>query len=140
MALDGRREAAQVPMLALLALALTASSAAGLSAVAAPARPTLYVYDHCPFCVRARLALGIKGVAYDVRFMANNDVDLPTALVGKKIAPIWDAGDGSAPSRPPRPRAVAEDAAPPSKTQVRGVARHRAQRGRGPGVRPDGRV
>jgi len=83
-------------MKSFLALALT-GSVSGLAAVSAPARPTLYVYDHCPFCVRARLALGLKGVEYECRFMANDDVDLPTALVGKKIAPIWDAGDGSAP-------------------------------------------
>jgi hypothetical protein len=24
--------------------------------------PELYVYDHCPFCVRVRLALGVKGI------------------------------------------------------------------------------
>jgi len=59
---------------------------------AGPARPTLYVYDHCPFCVRARLAFGLKGIKHDVRFMANDDVDLPTALIGKKIAPIFDDG------------------------------------------------
>ena len=67
--------------------------------------PILYVYDHCPFCVRARLALGLKGVKHDarggvaqkadgarrlprraprplfqVRFMANDDVNLPTSM------------------------------------------------------------
>ena len=42
--------------------------------------------------MRARLAFGLKGIKHDVRFMANDDVDLPTSLVGKKIAPIWDDG------------------------------------------------
>ena len=51
--------------------------------------PTVYVYDHCPFCVRVRLALGIKNVKHKIYFMANDDVPTPTSLVGKKIAPIF---------------------------------------------------
>ena len=50
--------------------------------------PTLYNYDHCPFCVRVRLALGFKNVKHNLIFMANDDVHTPKALVGKKIAPI----------------------------------------------------
>jgi hypothetical protein len=50
---------------------------------------TLYVYDHCPFCVRVRIALGIKNVKHNLHFMANDDVNTPTRLVGKKIAPIF---------------------------------------------------
>jgi len=53
--------------------------------------PKVYVYDHCPFCVRVRLALGLKNIKHDVRFMANDDVELPTSMVGKKIAPIFEA-------------------------------------------------
>jgi len=57
--------------------------------------PTLYVYDHCPFCVRARFALGVKNVKHKLVFMANDDVETPSALVGKKIAPIleWKEAD-----------------------------------------------
>lgn len=51
--------------------------------------PVLYVYDHCPFCVRVRLALGVKNVKHLVQFLANDDVPTPTKLVGKKIAPIF---------------------------------------------------
>jgi len=51
--------------------------------------PTVYVYDHCPFCVRVRLALGIKNIKHKINFMANDDVQTPTSLVGKKIAPIF---------------------------------------------------
>ena len=50
--------------------------------------PTLYNYDHCPFCVRVRLALGFKNIKHNIIFMANDDVHMPTALVGKKVAPI----------------------------------------------------
>lgn len=51
--------------------------------------PKLYVYDHCPFCVRVRLAFGLKNLKYDCQFMANDDIPTPTAMVGKKIAPIF---------------------------------------------------
>lgn len=52
--------------------------------------PIVYVYDHCPFCVRVRLALGIMNVKHNVHFMANDDIPTPTKLVGKKIAPIFE--------------------------------------------------
>ena len=55
--------------------------------------PTLYVYDHCPFCVRVRVALGIKNIKHNLYFMANDDIPTPTALVGKKIAPIFVSSD-----------------------------------------------
>jgi hypothetical protein len=51
--------------------------------------PVVYVYDHCPFCVRVRLALGIMNVKHNVFFLANDDIPTPTKLVGKKIAPIF---------------------------------------------------
>eukprot|EP01035_Chromulina_nebulosa_P026861 gene26861-35229_t len=52
--------------------------------------PILYVYDHCPFCVRVRLAFGLKSIKHDVRFLANDDVVTPTSLVGKKVVPIFE--------------------------------------------------
>jgi len=51
--------------------------------------PIVFVYDHCPFCVRVRLALGIKNVKHLVQFLANDDIPTPTKLLGKKIAPIF---------------------------------------------------
>lgn len=51
--------------------------------------PKLYVYDHCPFCVRARLALGAKNVKYDLVWLMNDDFDNPISLVGKKVVPIF---------------------------------------------------
>lgn len=59
--------------------------------------PKLYVYDHCPFCVRVRLAFGLKNIKHDLMFMANDDVATPTALIGKKIAPILSLGDNHFP-------------------------------------------
>ena len=52
--------------------------------------PKVYVYDHCPFCVRVRLGFGLKNLKYETVFMANDDIPTPTALVGKKIAPIFE--------------------------------------------------
>jgi len=52
--------------------------------------PILYVYDHCPFCVRARMIFGLKGIRYHLVWLANDDVQTPTSLVGKKIAPILE--------------------------------------------------
>mmetsp|Transcript_157530 Transcript_157530/g.277938 ORF Transcript_157530/g.277938 Transcript_157530/m.277938 type:complete len:290 (-) Transcript_157530:162-1031(-) len=57
--------------------------------------PELYVYDHCPFCVRVRLAFGILGAKHKLVFLENDDVETPTSLVGKKIAPIWLDDDGA---------------------------------------------
>ena len=46
--------------------------------------PRLYVYDHCPFCVRVRFIMGIKNIKHNVVFLANDDIETPTKLV--KIA------------------------------------------------------
>lgn len=51
--------------------------------------PTVYVYDHCPFCVRVRFALGLKNIKHSIYFLANDDVKTPTKLIGKKVAPIF---------------------------------------------------
>jgi hypothetical protein len=59
--------------------------------------PKLYVYDHCPFCVRARLAFGLKSIKHELIFLGNDDVATPTALVGKKIAPIFTVDGQSMP-------------------------------------------
>jgi hypothetical protein len=44
--------------------------------------PRVYVYDHCPFCVRVRFVLGIKNIKHNVIYLANDDVETPTKLVG----------------------------------------------------------
>lgn len=55
--------------------------------------PVIYCYDHCPFCVRVRLALGLKNVKHRLVFLANDDVVTPTSLVGKKVAPVLEWKD-----------------------------------------------
>lgn len=53
----------------------------------------LYVYDHCPYCVRVRLMLGLKGVAYELIFLESADFDTPIGLCGAKQAPILQFGN-----------------------------------------------
>lgn len=54
----------------------------------------LYVYDHCPFCVRARMPFGLKSIPFDLEFLANDDEDTPIRMIGKKMLPILDDADG----------------------------------------------
>lgn len=55
----------------------------------------LYVYDHCPFCAKARMIFGLKSLPLELSFLLEDDVDTPTKLVGKKTAPILQKTDGS---------------------------------------------
>lgn len=55
----------------------------------------LYVYDHCPFCAKARMIFGLKSVPLELSFLLEDDVDTPTSLVGKKTTPILQKNDGS---------------------------------------------
>lgn len=48
----------------------------------------LYVYDHCPFCVRSRMIMGLKNVECEIVYLPNNDEDTPISLIGKKMLPI----------------------------------------------------
>lgn len=50
----------------------------------------LYVYDHCPFCVKARTIFGLKNMPFDLAVMLNNDEDTPIRMIGKKMAPILE--------------------------------------------------
>lgn len=50
----------------------------------------LFVYDHCPFCVKARAVFGLKGIAFDHVILLNDDVATPTSMIGKKMAPILE--------------------------------------------------
>lgn len=48
----------------------------------------LYVYDHCPFCVRSRMIFGLKDVACEITTLPNDDEETPTRLIGKKMLPV----------------------------------------------------
>ncbi|EHH66930.1 glutaredoxin 2 [Gluconobacter morbifer] len=50
----------------------------------------LHVYEHCPFCVKARMIFGLKKIPYERRIFLNDDVDGPVSMVGRKIVPILE--------------------------------------------------
>jgi len=50
----------------------------------------LYVYDHCPFCVKSRSIFGLKNTPFELVIMLNDDEATPTRMIGKKMAPILE--------------------------------------------------
>lgn len=48
----------------------------------------LYIYDHCPFCVRSRMIFGLKDVTCEIITLPNDDEETPVRLIGKKMLPI----------------------------------------------------
>lgn len=55
----------------------------------------LYIYEHCPFCTRARMIFGLKGLPVDLQVIMEGDVETPTRLIGKKAVPILEKDDGT---------------------------------------------
>lgn len=55
----------------------------------------LHIYEHCPFCVRARMIFGIKKIPVELRVMSEGDAETPTRMVGKKVAPVLEKDDGT---------------------------------------------
>ncbi|CAJ0991526.1 glutaredoxin 2 [Pantoea sp. Nvir] len=55
----------------------------------------LYIYDHCPFCVKARMIFGLKNLPVELIIMRNDDEETPTMLIGQKMVPILQKNDGS---------------------------------------------
>jgi glutaredoxin 2 len=53
----------------------------------------LFVYDHCPFCVKARTIFGLKGIAFDLVILLNDDEATPVSMIGKKMTPILNDGE-----------------------------------------------
>lgn len=50
----------------------------------------LFVYDHCPFCVKARMIFGLKHIPFDLVILPNDDEATPISMIGKKMAPILE--------------------------------------------------
>lgn len=50
----------------------------------------LFVYDHCPFCVKARSIFGLKSIPFELSILLNNDEATPVSKIGKKMAPILE--------------------------------------------------
>lgn len=54
----------------------------------------LFVFDHCPFCVRALLAAGLKSVPVEVKYILEDDLETPTKMIGKQMVPILEYAEG----------------------------------------------
>ena len=54
----------------------------------------LYHYDHCPYCVKARMIFGLKTVPLQLEALANDDEETPIGLIGAKMVPILIREDG----------------------------------------------
>ena len=55
----------------------------------------LFVYDHCPYCVKARMIFGLKSVPFELVTLLNDDEDTPISMIGAKMVPILEKDDGS---------------------------------------------
>ena len=55
----------------------------------------LYIYEHCPFCVRARMIFGLKNISVEQHVFLSDDVKSPTSMIGEKMVPILQKEDGS---------------------------------------------
>lgn len=50
----------------------------------------LYIYEHCPFCTKARMIFGLKDIPYERQILLNDDVEGPVRMVGRKVVPILE--------------------------------------------------
>ena len=50
----------------------------------------LFVYDHCPYCVKARMIFGIRAIDFHMRVLLNDDIETPVKMIGKKMLPILE--------------------------------------------------
>ena len=55
----------------------------------------LYVYEYCPFCIKARMIFPLKGLSFDMDVLLDDDIRTPTQLIGRKLLPILEKDDGS---------------------------------------------
>jgi len=53
----------------------------------------LYIYDHCPYCVKARMIFGLKNLPVELNVLLNDDEATPTRMIGQKMAPILQKDD-----------------------------------------------
>lgn len=54
----------------------------------------LYIYDHCPYCVKARMIFGLKNVPFELKILLNDDEESPIRMVGQKMVPILEKDNG----------------------------------------------
>ena len=54
----------------------------------------LFIYDHCPYCVKARMIFGLKGLSCEMVTLANDDEKTPVSMIGRKMLPILEDPPG----------------------------------------------
>ena len=54
----------------------------------------LYIYGHCPYCVRVQFALTVKKIACQIEYLLNDDVKTPVSMIGAKQVPILEKENG----------------------------------------------
>ncbi|CAG8999564.1 MAG: Glutaredoxin 2 [Candidatus Celerinatantimonas neptuna] len=54
----------------------------------------LHIYEHCPFCVKAQMIFGLKGLPVTFNVLLNDDVNMPVKMIGQKMVPILEKDDG----------------------------------------------
>ena len=54
----------------------------------------LFIYDHCPYCVKARMIFGLKNIPFTMVTLPNDDEKTPVAMIGKKMVPILEKEPG----------------------------------------------
>ena len=54
----------------------------------------LFIYDHCPYCVKARMIFGLKNIPVSLVTLLNDDEETPISMIGKKMVPILEVKPG----------------------------------------------
>ncbi|WP_372378497.1 glutaredoxin 2 [Vibrio natriegens] len=55
----------------------------------------LFVFEHCPFCIKAMMLANLKNMPVDFVYLQNHDVDARIDKVGANMVPILEKEDGT---------------------------------------------
>lgn len=55
----------------------------------------LFVYNHCPHCIKTRLVADLSGLSYELVFLANDDEKAHIDRIGSKQVPFLEKADGT---------------------------------------------
>jgi glutaredoxin 2 len=53
----------------------------------------LYIYDHCPFCIKARMIFGLKNIPVELVTLLSDDESTPVRMIGQKMLPVLQKDD-----------------------------------------------
>ncbi|AIT10229.1 glutaredoxin [Candidatus Francisella endociliophora] len=55
----------------------------------------IYLYHHCPFCIKVRLIADLSKLDYEIVFLANDDEKAHIDRIGSKQVPFLEKNDGT---------------------------------------------